>query len=575
MAISNAKFHIFIRDGAVECRVLIDGISSCERCKIPLFEIEGAKLGQFICWALGVMKPILFLLPELELDVDIEQGSQVKRGFELIEKIIVTNFELMRSLAHLKGSAAANTKTLFYNIIDNPSYRALYDEFQKVDADRCVYREFDIGFDCKTRTWRPTDLPIEFDGLLKLIADERIKTIVSINHNFLEQYLEKKFIYLPAIFKWLGVEYIIFDNDAFEVNETHLFAMRAFHCNDFRRFYLSPIFQKPWHDKYSLRNTHYSVVPERFNQNSGAKIVLAPPYDLVLLSGSRIDSVLHHLEDVLYLIDRMGPERIFSDLTCWYLALRGMLLDEYGRKDVDVMPAIKKIHWVFYGAAMQFMKYEVVSWVTGAGFNLEIYGDNGWGKIFPDHYMGKYLTVEEKRERLSRGNVIHLIINFLFHYLEASGVIYEGLSGDVPFINLAAPVRTNLTEGLRHVEYSNRSELVRVIANIKMISANKELKSSVAGLQALLSRSMQHTARRIVDSESADDPIVTKELAANLKLLTQLVDEYRRQNGEFLKESFRRICLGDPCGYDYENSPYMSREFMPRLMDLKLGRDVQ
>lgn len=525
-------------------------------------------------WIMHTVKPLFLKMPmdKIEFEFSKEVYAQFKNIFDIYVSIITVTNNIMKGYSHLKGVAKCNKNILFFNVDDNYRYKYFYEKISNTGKKKVIYMNMNSGFNVNTRTWEDKGISMPLDDLIDIIVNKSIKKIISINLHFLDSYFKNNHVYLISLFNFLGVEYITIDNDSWD-SPSHGYLMKSFfNCDSFNRFSLAPTLQEYWDNKYELKNVHYISVPQNYEDNK-EKLNIKEDYAVLVLSNSRLINVKPKLFSIIYLLDHMPQDSVFTNIYLWYMSMKYAFLKYMQLNEFEQLIYNCQLYELFY-LVMQFLKYEIIDSID-ATRQIEIYGDVGWEKVFPEYYK-KLLNAEEKDELFLKKNHLYLLFNASFSYLEASGPIYDAIKRNVPFINIPAMVKTHSFDGFRHIEYRNKEELNCLIENIGTVVDNVELKDAKRIYRKVLSDNENMILERIV----LDKNIVTNGSAFDAErkehqlLIDQVTEEYINQNAALLKETFRVLFLEEPrTQYDVSKSKYFNKKYVQRI--LKLIRDEQ
>ena len=530
--------------------------------------------GLILYWFLNILKQVLFSMPINKIDFEASQDTYQKLSNIILQcaKILDCTNDTISKYFQLNRKALNNTNILFFNVGDDYRYKNLYESFPKFDGSSLLYMNMDLGYNSFTRTWHSTDIPVPLPDLVDLIFEESIRKISSINHYFLEIYLNKTYVYLPALFRYLGVEYIIIDNDNWDIYQDGYLQKSFWTCPSFNRFSTERYFHEYWDNKYGLQNIHYIISPQTY-KDSGDFFDIDENYSLLILSNSRINDIRSDIIPVIYLLDHMNPNNIYKDIQTWYCALRHMILEVFDLDDFESLYFNSKLLRIFY-IIMQFLKYETIESINTTR-NIQIYGDKGWQTLFPHYYQNKHLDYNEMQGLFSSKRYLYLLFNLGISYFDISFQVYDALNNNVPFINYSPVVKTSLFEGFRQIEYNNSSELNHLIENIRNKIRNKDLKDSIHFLKNILISNTDSLISHVVFNTefSHKTELYLQQYNDHKCLLDNVIQEYIDQNEPILRETFNVLLLGHPVQYDISNSKYINRRYIQRHPDL--SRQVQ
>ncbi|MCK4332438.1 MAG: hypothetical protein KAV40_02540 [Thermoplasmatales archaeon] len=517
-------------------------------------------------WLLNSAKSIFFGMPFEKInfvcskDIFEIHGGIINRFGAIVEN---TN-DLIKQYGHLKGIADNSKKVLFFNVGHNLRYKSMYKMLHRSETVDVLYMNMDPGFNQLTRTWEDRDVPLSLPELVNLIEKENIRKIISINHYLLDKYLEKTGVNLISLFWYLGVEYVIIDNDPPDLSPYGYLHKAFYNCNSFDRFSVLSLLNKYWDNKYRLENIHYVGLPQDY-ENNGDMRELKDNYAILVLTNSRLENVKPRIKSIIYLLDHMNEGSVFTESLLWYMSLRHMILKIMKLDEFEMLHYNSRLHMLSYTIA-QFLKYEVIENIDTER-RIEVYGDVGWETVFPEYYK-KLLDNEEINELFSQNNHLYLLLNCSYSYLDASGPVYDAIRKNVPFINMPPLVKTSSFEGFRHIEYTNREELNDLIENIREIFDNKELNNSIRLYRNVLESSTNEIERKVLGNGYAQfGQAQFHKLSMDHKvMLDQMIEEYIDRNEPFLRETFRVLFLGESVQYDISKSRYFNRKYVQRIL---------
>ncbi|TSA54891.1 MAG: hypothetical protein D4R45_03330 [Planctomycetaceae bacterium] len=568
---SLAKIVVNEHNGALCLELTINDKISWRETKLNYVETGRDEL--IFYWIMNTVKPLFFEMPLDEIATECSQDSYEHFGsiLETCSSIIKTTNDTISTYSHLRNVAKDYENILFFNVDENARYKGLYERFCRENKKNILYLNMSSGFNPNTRTWENEDVPMPLSDLINFIAKEEIKKTVSINLYFLLSYLNNTHVYLIPLFLYLGVEFIIFDQDAYEWVPSGYLTKSFYNCNYFDSFTFFPAFHEYWDNKYQLTNVHYVAFPQNYGNEKETRTI-NKDYAILILTNSRLGNVKPWINRIIYLLDQIPPGSVFTEVQQWYMALRHMILKIMKFDEFEQIHFNSSLHQFFY-IVMQFLKYEIIDSIDTTR-KIEIYGDVGWQKVFPEYYE-KRLNGKEIDDLFLKNSHLYLLLNYGFSYLETSGPVYDAIKKNVPFINIPPMVKTSSFEGFKHIEYRNKEELNYLIRNIRTVFDYEELNESIRTYRKVLNDSVRELEEKLV----FDRNIVTQGSAFDAErkehqlLIDQVTEEYINQNAELLKETFRVLSLNEPIQYDVSKSRYFNKKYVQRI--LKLIRDEQ
>ncbi|MFA5906371.1 MAG: hypothetical protein WC836_20760, partial [Desulfobacula sp.] len=431
-------------------------------------------------WVLNIIKPLFFRMPVADIKVEYTQECKDK-----INNIIVFVYNLLknsndtfRRFSDRKDMAASHGNVLFFNVGENINFRKIYQNCMNKDPSRLRYLDFDPGFNPVERKWEKTPPPMTVDEFVRYIKENRIKKIVSINHYLLEKYQDQG-IYMPAVFKYLELEYIIIDLDNYDLTP-HGYPFKSYYNVEESDRFSYAEFHVFWDRYYGLSNvsriafTHEDKKPFAFQE-------LDDDYHIVIMSNSRINDVVSMLSPISFILGQFKEGCFFEELALWYYSMRYMILTSMDFSEYERLNFNALLLRFAYNAS-QFVKYSVIDSIK-TDRKIELYGDAGWQTLFPEHYL-TYLDRKGIDKIFSEGRSLNLLMNWQLTWFETSAVIFEALNYRVPFLNHPALVKTEKLKAMSHVEYSSPLDLNLKLKDIRT-HLNSDLVQSIDYLNFL------------------------------------------------------------------------------------------
>ncbi len=486
-------------------------------------------------WLLNLSKPVFQAMPldTIKINCTEEIQKEFKTAINGFAGILnITNGSIKEN-QHLKGVNKDYTGLLFWNIGENPRYKALYEQLRKSNSD-IYYLNHEPGFNKKTREWESSDTPMSINELLDYIRENKIKKIISINHYVPDKYIEKKGIFILPLLEYMGSEWIILDNDPPDLRPQGYLSKSFYNFSDLH-FTTMSVLNKWWDKKYKIK-TRYITIPHDYNNERKAE--LTDDYDIIVLTNSRIKNV----ESVRGIIDGIIPlfpeKTIYKDIYLWYLALRKLILEIMPLGEFERLKHNSHLHSFFF-AFVSYLKHKIIADIKTEK-QIRIYGDEGWKKLYPEYYKG-LLNNEQIDKLYSESNHLFLLLNFSWSYLDASGPVYDVIARGVPFINVPPLVKAKDFEGFTNIEYSDKKQLNYLINNAKKAIYQEDFRNSFLLCKIVLRESCQEIEQSIMGHKSND--LFGQFLKAHQTLIDSMVDEYLDQNENILRECFEQIFI--------------------------------
>jgi len=520
-------------------------------------------------WALEAMIPVFEAMPVdcitiqghcLESNRDLEKNLWEIREF--VERIVQRTNYVFLSNREEKSKAAANNNILFYLFEESERVKNIYDHYRNRYPNRAFIHTYPSGWNFEKRIWEETGYQFSVGDLVTLVHEKSIKKFVLINYYFFEDMLKKEDVFIPAFLKYMGVECVSIDIDSAELAPNALM-LRKLYSNYFSRLSTTPLLNTYWDKLHENKSINYVPMVQHYQMKEswGA---LEEPYSVVILTNSRLRGVKNFLPLILFLLDNVNDEAVFTEIELWYLSLRDLILNSRAIGEGKKMSYCMIVFQILYNAS-QFLKYEVIDWIE-TDRRVLLFGDEGWEVLFPHYYQG-HIGTEEIRRMYGENNHLYLLINNCFNYLDAGGPVHDAISNNLPFINRSPLVRTRLFEGMKCIEYSNKAQLNSLIDEAGTIYNLKELHET---LQKYL-KVMATAEDSIVENIFLDKPFPVsggnyfRESRAHLRTLAEMKRKFMIEKKELLTEFFKIISGTGRFTYPTFRSRYSHSGYLKRI----------
>ncbi len=562
------------RDEAIRVKIEIQNNSLCLICffngEIRIYEkkLTGfnpaaeQSMMNYFCWMLNILKPLFFRMPVADITVEFTQECKDK-----INNMIVFAYNLLKNtndtlkcFSDRKNMAASHENVLFFNVGENINFRKIYQNCMNMGSSRLRYLDFDPGFNPVERRWEKTPPPMSVEEFVQYIKENRIRKIVSINHYLLEKYQDQG-IYILAVFKYLGLEYIIIDLDNYDLTPQGYLYKCFYNVEEFDRFSYTE-FHVFWDRYYGLSNVSRIIFPHE-DKKPFAFQELDDDYHIVVMSNSRINDVIPMLNPIVFILDQFKEGSFFEELCLWYYSMRYLILSCMDLNEYEKLNFNALLLRFAYNAS-QLIKYSVIDGIK-TDRKIELYGDSGWQNLFPEYYQ-TYLDRKGIDEVLTKGLSLNLLMNWQVTWVETSAVIFEALNYRVPFINHPALVKTEKLKGLSRIEYHSSEDLNLKLQDIKP-HLNSDLIESINNFNFICNGNMDFIVSRLhpASKKNKGYETIIKELDDHDRLLQERINGYVSTHYDFLRFTFKSLFM-EPAPFDIRKSPYFSKPFMQRLI---------
>lgn len=301
--------------------------------------------------------------------------------------------------------------------------------------------------------------------LLEFIQYNKIRTIYAVGSSFFWNNLIVDGIYIPAILKWIGVELVIYDCDNYNEGLDGYFRKLLFSFEDSRRLSILPQVDKPWDKFLNIPSVRYYPLHDPEPMETAIK--LQTDSKLILTSHSRFYANRSFLKPALLLLEYSDEKNILYDFQLLFHTLYYLLHNEFKATILEKMELSFHLSKAFY-TAVNLMKYEVLENLDGSK-ELELYGDEGWALLFPNYYKEKYLSQLERDELVKLGNYTYIIPAINYSYYANNPLYGEVFNLNCPYVCFPSIVQNKNTTALKHLEFSNMTEMNLKISQINRI----------------------------------------------------------------------------------------------------------
>lgn len=520
-----------------------------------------------LLWLLNTIRPVWFAMPFEKIEVLFSQ--QVNEKYHQVMKDTNTFLQYTnKAIAKyqgLKNVADSFENILFFSVDNNERAMTLYNTMQKAEPDKIRYKNFDSGFNSEKRVWEDSGVPLSVDEFVDYIQREKIGKIVNINMYLLEKYLNKTGVYMIALFKLLGVEYIILDMDEYDMSPPGYLRKNFFNHTSFFRSSHIAWGQRFWDERYGMNNVHYSSMPQRFNENESIQL-LNEDYGILVLTHCRLNTVKPRLNSIIYLLDSINSDNIFIEVQSWFASMHYMILHIMHLNEFERLFYNSNLVYFFYQVS-NFLKYEVIHQIKSER-KIKIFGDIGWQTIFPEYFQEKYLTDEEKHRLIQEKNHLFLLLNWSHFTTTPCGPFYDVVNSNIPFLNYSSLVKSKSLSGFDNFEYDSFKDLNDKIESINDIYQEIELIDGIQYYKKVINDEQTAIANKILyDIEiNSSDGEYGRLCQEENRIEKQIVLDYMNTNETRLRETFDVLFMGKPIGYDLASSEYFNRSYVQRIV---------
>lgn len=523
-------------------------------------------------WLLFKLKPVFFGMPFSKIDFTISQD--VNQGYlnivNQVNTIIQQTNAGIAQLSQFKNATESNDRILFLNADNNYRAFALYEQMKIIDEDKILYHGFSTGWNTVERQWERIEPPWTLQELISFIIENKIKKIFSINMYFLEQYFTHFGVYLLPIFEYIGVEYIVYDIDSHNFTTSGYITRAFFNYNGFDR--IAPSYQDFYFNKvFGMHNSRFCIQSQKYDSKTDFK-PLNDNYGILIMSHSRLAGIKPSLAAICYILDKCKENTLFSDCRLIYFSLQYMIFNLMQLSTYERLLFNSKLGNLFVHA-LNFLKYEVI-YKLNTNREIRIYGDEGWGIVFPEYYQNAYINEKEKKKLYKEKNFLYLMFNASLSYLAPGAPVPDAIANNAPFLNFEPLIQTPQTQklaGLRKCGYENFSELNHKIENINKIFKDKRLLDSVNEYKRIFNNEFGNMAGSIIRNQTNKQSLDHRSHFNEMYL--DLIDESKEVFAKFIdvnevavRQLFDTLILGAPTTFDFSSSKYYTRPYVQNIL---------
>ncbi len=514
----------------------------------------------------GVRNGFFDLLPRQTIDVRLHEDLEtLAAGMTAILgallKVMENTNGLMQQYGHLKSFARDYPNVLFLRIDQDERFLDLFEAARQAYPGRaCLIQGGRTGFNAQTRTWGDASMRTLPD-LLQEVERARAGRIVSANMHYLEHVSDQLKADVPALMRFLGIRYVMYDVDIYDGAVRPVLSRSVFHDPDTTHVSIYPFLQASLDQSLDVRKVQYGIA-YRSMAAEAAPFHLEPDYALFVLSHSRLAAVKILLQQIIFLFDHLGTESPHEDLFLWFLSVRRRIFGDGSRSLSQKLLLNSNLYKLFVGA-LSFIKILLIGDLK-TDRPLKIYGDSGWGEIFPQYYQGRYAQGEEKEKLFSDGRHVNLLVNENYSYQQSHGVIQDAVHRNIPFLTLAPVAPTQELEGLRPIEYRNAGDLADRINALSVSLKGRELSEGLAAYRRMTAQCGAEVMDALMGVPRQQDFFMSC-CRDNEERVQCKLDRFHLEKREAIEASWEVLLLGKETRFDLSRSVLMNRSYLSPL----------
>lgn len=542
----NVKINASLFDNRLTLKVNIDGDITIREKRLA-YEDKINIDNMLFYWVLNTIKPVFFRMPLGDAAIHYNKAVEntgVKKLLQFCHDLLVKTNQLITQYSTLKGAATGNDGLLLYNCDSSHFYTNFFRYFQEADKDRSFYLNMKTGFDPLKRQWGEPEFPMTLDELIQFILKNKIKRVLSPNHYMIEHYFGKKHLYLLALFHFIGVEFIVVDNDNGDVSPEGYLIKDFFNFKEFKRLSFG-FMMRNWFGK--LRFDNAQITPTAAEYSIDAPYNITDEYQVLVLSNSRAGEIPRVINPLLYVMGQLDQNNLYEEFHMWFHSLRHLILD------VMELPSFERFQYGsslfrFFYLGLQYLKFVIVDSIS-RDYTVRVYGDEGWGKVLPEQYQNKWLNKDQIKAEIATNRNILLPFNFTHAWPTTPGPLLTAISYNIPFLSMPAMVHSKEFEGFKKIEYRNADDINAAIKNIKAIFQDPELINSIRFYKKIVSDNLTTLSDQLLHLEKDQAPFedeYIRQFHINYQMVEDKVKAYVETHDEFLRDTFRVVIQQKP-----------------------------
>lgn len=523
-------------------------------------------------WLMNAIKPVMYNMPlsSSQIECSKEVGDKFKDLFVHCQQVLTQTNGLISNYIDRKGAAKNNDRVLLFNCDDSHFYTNFYPYLQEANKEKVEYLNMESGFNSLLRRWEEPKLPYELEDFIEYLLEQKIKRILAPNFYWLEYYFNRKLLYLLPLFKYLGFEFVVVDNDNGDLTPNGYLQKFFYNCDDFKRLSFSNSLRF-WFNKYKLDNVQFFPSAAQ-NMTPDAPYTINDDYKMLVLSNSRLNQVINKIIPVLFIMEHFDKNDLYVQYHLWFYSLRYMILKVMDLDEFERMHYNSNL-FTFFHTGLQFLKYVIIDSINDK-YDIDIYGDAGWGEVFPEKYQNKMLNYNEIGDVIKTNQYILLPFNTTHSWVTCPGPLLSAVCYNIPFLSMAALVHSREFEGFKMVEYHNGAEMNDRIANIKEIFNNKQLLDSIKMYKTMVVNNLKSVSDQVVNNMGQNELVIDEYIRQrnhNHDLVNERLRQYINKNEFFLRDTFQILFQNKPIQrtVDLTKSRFYNTKFVQRIFQLK------
>lgn len=406
---------------------------------------------------------------ECKASPEVLAHSQASRFVRDLHALIQSTQAFLLQIQEMKGLAQGYEAVWVYSE-SHRSLDALVEKLKLRIGERLYVESYSTGYDPVARIWKPENIQIlKPDLFIQKILERRVQKIITVNHALAEYFLSEGIV-IQAVMRFLGVEFIMLDFDIYD--GIGRLSKLATHHSQMPRYSMLPHIEKAWDQKFSTQVSGY-LPPVLTSFESRPIVELKKDFEVVVVANSRIRDLKKYLPFVLSILESCRDGSLIDDFQIWYQTMRFVLMKGFKENSSQILLAND---WIYslYLQGISFLKCWAIEGAARTR-SLRIFGDEGWGEVFPEYFQDRFLSHPEQRELFSKGGSLYLHVNANYSYLECNPVFYLAWDFGVPFLGFPALVKSEEFGALGALEYQSLEELSLKMDRVNEIFLDPEV----------------------------------------------------------------------------------------------------
>ncbi len=484
-------------------------------------------------WLMSNLKDTFSKMPsKLEIKCPAQHVDYFKGSLYLLQQIFKHTRDVINNYSSKAGVCADNSKILFWNLSDNDRGKAFFSQLE--NSTDAIYLNYNARYDSLHRKSGDGGIPMDIADFVAYLKDNEIGKVVTINYLISNKYVEKSYINITSLCDFLGVEWVVIDNDPPDL-DFEGFLVRAYQHHNSIGFSNLSLLNKHWDEKHRL-DIIYSALIQDYSSSCNES-QLDEDYTVVIITNSRFERVQKVIPSIQFLLGKLPVESVLIDINTWYLATRYLLLYRLGLDEGEQYGYNCLLHNFYYNA-VNYLKYYVVGNIK-TDRPVQLYGDAAWQQLCPQYYKG-LLSGAEIENLYKSSKYLFMLANCSMTYLDASGPVYDVVAKNVPWINVPAMAKTSSLEGMGSIEYSSIAQLNCLVNDYHAVK-DGHVDSTLSYYRSVLDDSMNQIVSVLGGVDNQSGSLFQSELVAHQAAVDAKVQTYLENNQQLLKETTKAI----------------------------------